>query len=409
MTSEPANSAAGLAVDKTYHNVIILGAGASADAGIPLLRSFVDTMWEYATRGKVGETSIPDSDRKILTAAKEIWRELEPYNSRASFDNRNLEDILSLLSLEALAGGESAERYNAVVRAVARTIELSCTINYVEGTPKEPFQQGGVYHAFWTQLLNGTQAQNLPALITFNYDLVLERSLWRFFHHLDNPRSDVHVNSCGLRYCFGENDFSLKGVPHEYRLNRGGQLTRIENGRKANYVWNEATEADIPYFKLHGSLNWSQDNPQVRPPTHPTMAVEKPLILPPVFNKMSTGAVNILWKRALEALRTAKHIIIVGYSLPKTDIYMQYFLKAAVGPNSDLQKVIVFDPVLFKEGEQADQMRSRYQECFSPQFSNRIVFNPACHFLNRGTLKGSFTHFVEALQARPNKDLLFYP
>jgi hypothetical protein len=52
-----------------YHNVIIFGAGASADAGIPLLDSFVDKMWEYAARGKVGDDIISDPDKDILTPA----------------------------------------------------------------------------------------------------------------------------------------------------------------------------------------------------------------------------------------------------------------------------------------------------------------------------------------------------
>jgi hypothetical protein len=31
-----------------YHNVILFGAGASWDAGIPLMNQFVDAMWHYA-------------------------------------------------------------------------------------------------------------------------------------------------------------------------------------------------------------------------------------------------------------------------------------------------------------------------------------------------------------------------
>ena len=83
------------------HNVILFGAGASADAGIPLLGSFVDKMWEYAVRGQTGNERISPQDMEILTAANKIRIELERYNSRASFDSRNLEDILSLLSFES--------------------------------------------------------------------------------------------------------------------------------------------------------------------------------------------------------------------------------------------------------------------------------------------------------------------
>jgi hypothetical protein len=143
----------------------------------------------------------------------------------------------------------------------------------------------------------------------------------------------------------------------------------------------------------------------VRPPTFPTAIVDDPLILPPVFNKMNSSMINVVWKVALEVLRKAKNIIIVGYSLPKTDIYMQYFLKSAVGPNSSLQRIIVFDPVLFQEGERAKEMKIRYLECFSPQFSNRITFHP--HF-PEGTSNGTFRQFIRMLEKWPN-NLLFYP
>ena len=154
-----------------------------------------------------------------------------------------------------------------------------------------------------------------------------------------------------------------------------------------------------------------------RPPTLPTQSVETPLILPPVFNKMNSREVYVVWKKALDVLRQAKNIIIVGYSLPKTDTYMQYFLKSAVGPNSDLQKIIVFNLTLFEEYEgpvalttfdksstTAAEMKNRYLECFSKQFSDRIVFQPT----KQGFADGTLLHFSNFLAQQP-KELLFYP
>lgn len=177
-------------------------------------------------------------------------------------------------------------------------------------------------------------------------------------------------------------------------------------------------DIQLPYLKLHGSLNWDRnvssepvdgyENPVV-PAGHPTQAVEHPLILPPVFNKTDSPKINSVWKAALTILRKAKNIVIVGYSLPKTDIYMQYFLKSAVGPNSNLQKIIVFDPVLFRGDEKTAQMKPRYKECFSPQFSGRIIFEPALDvYQSKNSPWGTFQHFTEALRTRP-KYLLFYP
>lgn len=234
-----------------------------------------------------------------------------------------------------------------------------------------------------------------PALITFNYDLVLERTLWECFHPKATPK--LEVRSCGLKYFFGICDFSVRRDTNNYTI----------------FDWTHPPEIEIPYLKLHGSLNWDQrwpdaqrESERITPTSEPTQVVDEPLILPPVFNKMNSR-VNSVWKTALEILRNAKHIIIVGYSLPKADIYMQYFLKSAVGPNSSLQKIIVFDPVLFRDEERNQQMRKRYLECFSPQFSNRIIFTPQHHLSPDSRLRGTFQHFTNTLRDHPG-ELLFF-
>src|SRR5438445_8927397 len=113
-----------------YDNVIIFGAGASCDAGIPLLNSFVNEMWSCGTRGRSRHGPLPDADRTLLTEAERIRTELERYCSRANFDIWNLEDVLNLLWLEALAGNGAPEKYLTWVKAIARLIELSCIHRY---------------------------------------------------------------------------------------------------------------------------------------------------------------------------------------------------------------------------------------------------------------------------------------
>jgi hypothetical protein len=280
------------------------------------------------------------------------------------------------------------------------------------GTPNEPTGESK-YHAFWRSLLHSQIQQALPALITFNYDLVLERTLWEYFHFLDFSYPERRNESVSIKYNFGHCDFTIRGERHRYNLDNHN----YKDGEIAVFDWKQKAEIEIPYLKPHGSLNWgkspttpvNEQNEQTFSANEPTMAVEEPLILPPVFNKMNSLKINAVWKAALDVLRNAKNIIIVGYSLPKTDIYMQYFLKSAVGPNSNLQKIIVFDPILFRDNEQTSEMKQRYEECFSPQFSGRIIFNPRLqvHFPDPSQL-GSFYHFVETLRTDP-KYLFFYP
>jgi hypothetical protein len=390
-----------------YQNVILFGAGASVNAGIPVLSSFLDTMWEIAVRGKIGEKTVNNGDRELLLAANEIRVELERYNSRAAFDGRNLEDVLSLLSFESLRGESQMGSYKTFVRAIAKTIELACKHPYSLEF-ETALNNHGIYTGFWHALLNPNLQAALPALITFNYDLVLERTLWDYFHSHNNSGQKPKIKSCRLNYHFGISECAIKGAPQQY----GSTM-----GQKAEFCRDPETEVEIPYLKLHGSLNWDERWPSKNPnekgerissPSYPTQVVEQPLILPPVFNKMNSAAVNDVWKTALEVIRRAKNITIVGYSLPKTDIYMQYFLKSAVGPNSDLQKITVYDPALFKKNLTTQEMEKRYLECFSPQFSNRINFRPISDRPDDSPYTGSFQHFVHDLQNHP-KSFLFYP
>jgi hypothetical protein len=146
-------------------------------------------------------------------------------------------------------------------------------------------------------------------------------------------------------------DYKIRVEPHIYRTPQPE-----DQGTRATFVPSEWGDADytIPYLKLHGSLNWERGDKVNKSSVEndiPTKASLKPFILPPVFNKLNDVQINQVWNEALNLLRQAKNLIIVGYSLPSTDVYMQYFLKSGVGPNGDLNKIIVFDPILFNDDE----------------------------------------------------------
>jgi len=402
------NSCEGRAVEEgcltvNYDNVILFGAGASADAGIPLLGNFVDKMWEYGIRGRAGKEVLSEEDRRLFQRANEIRFSLESYNSRANFNLRNLEDVLSLLAFETFANDPQKVNYQVWVDCICRTIELSTSVRDV--AESERFKKiPGKYHEFWHALLEEGWAWN-PALLTFNYDLTLERTLCEYYSYRD--RGDIkpkHKAPCSIDYALAPYSFhvqsvnaSLDGAP--------GFTSKAAYGMRPKIT--------IPYLKLHGSLNWSRNtvaeaakSQNVTPSNKPTMTAQDPLILPPVFNKMDGNDLTPVWSKGLEILRQAKHLIIVGYSLPRTDIYMQYFLKAAIGPNSHLQRVFVFNPVLFEEGAGDEAMRERFQECFSKYFQEQIIFQPWPSPNGSRIRDGSFQHFVYTLQQ--HRDQIFF-
>jgi len=132
----------------------------------------------------------------------------------------------------------------------------------------------------------------------------------------------------------------------------------------------------IQVLKLHGSLNWrirmnsrvppmslltGADDPKkdvllapwrtvppvgatVRRPTRGrgrTSWETWPLIVPPVHSKQSaiSGFLASVWEDAREALRDARRLVLVGYSLPPTDVEAEKLFQRAVAQNDQLEEV----------------------------------------------------------------------
>lgn len=181
-------------------NVLILGAGFSCDAGIPMLSNFIERMWEYSMRGAAGDIKLTPDDKSILSEALEIRSEMDGYHGRVAFDDRNIEDILSMLAFNLLGGGASdRKKLKAFTNAISRTIELSCNVKH-PGIPIRPWENGyraitegsEIYRRFWQALFEWRRrGKEIPTIITFNYDLVLERALLQvltntYYNRYDN-------------------------------------------------------------------------------------------------------------------------------------------------------------------------------------------------------------------------------
>jgi len=382
-------------------NVIILGAGSSVDAGIPLLSNFVQTMWEIASRMKFNGVPLKDEDCTIFQNAIKVRDELDHYHGRANFDDRNIEDILSILTFNLYENKSSdLNRMNWIIRAIERTIELSCNVKFDESKNQVQEEGNSIYREFWQALLK-YDSNHIPTIISFNYDLVLERALFQLFknwnYEVNSKFNDKYIS---INYFFK----NLKKLTYKIRYQEYTTSDFRINNRGSTIEQANREEADIciNLLKLHGSLCFSKENDEI---IYPTRCANKPYILPPVFNKNTSKLIEPVWKEALVSLRNAKNVIFVGYSLPQTDIYMQYFLKSGLGPNNNLNNIFVFDQVFNKHADASIKMEERYKNCFSPQIHNRIYFVPPTKN-SRYDNSGSFEHFVDILKGAPS-ELLF--
>ena len=165
----------------------------------------------------------------------------------------------------------------------------------------------------------------------------------------------------------------LNLVPFSYGL--GGERVAFQEGNSHILSETLAKERTLRLLKLHGSLNWGI-------PSHQKLTVYTsyedllnhgltPALAPPTWRKDFLGQLPYVWGKAVDALRTATRIIILGYSIPATDQHFRFLLAAGLQENISLRQAFFVNPGLAKE-ETKRQLEERLFGLF-----RRELFNPA--------------------------------
>ena len=142
-------------------------------------------------------------------------------------------------------------------------------------------------------------------------------------------------------------------------------------------------------FKLHGSTNWGvcskcharlliqysrpKNGPLWYPPQRCAQCREQPylpLLVPPSWDKTGhRDASAPVWARAVEELRAAKRICVIGYSMPNSDSFFKYLMALALAENDRLSDLIVVD--------KGSAVLARWKEFLEPIFfQRRFRFHP---------------------------------
>jgi len=169
------------------HNVYILGAGFSAEAGYPLIPNFMAKMRETALIVSFG-------NRKEMEYVLNFRLEASSASYRIKFDPENIED---LFSLAAATDNSTSTPNKNIIMAIAETLEY-CRRTKPElkenfpGVPSLPLEGFGVnndsrsisidLYKFFIGIMAGKWGSTpleANSFITFNYDLVLEEALFK--------------------------------------------------------------------------------------------------------------------------------------------------------------------------------------------------------------------------------------
>jgi NAD-dependent SIR2 family protein deacetylase len=333
-------------------NVFILGAGFSTDAG-------AKTMDQFFPHAR----DLRDDPASALTSEdKEIFGRVIAYRfglnkalAKIQEDLDNIEKLFGFLEMEIqLIPNANQQLRDDMKYLIGRTLEVDTFAPPLNPQPAR-FAARGLGHVenqyrFFVETVSGLSSERkrqgnraVDSIITFNYDLVLEREL---------------------------EDLKIKPL-----YNCG------PNAEYSQAFRNERNELNL--LKLHGSMNWgicrdcnrlchllyNQYLVKALPENRCTQcrkAITSLLIVPPTWNKGTEEEfVRYVWKAALKELLEAGRIFIVGYSFPETDQFFKYMLGLALAHNDNLSEIYIVNP--------DENVWMRFKTLFNPYFGRRTV------------------------------------
>jgi len=340
VANPPQTEATGIDL-KNDHNVYILGAGFSREAGLPLISDFLLHMRDsHEWLKQCGRNSEADAVARVLAFRLKAA-------SAAYYVNLDLENIEELFSLASASLG----RMDLDIRiAIASTVDFlrktkpleKCDI-FVESRSRV-FQP--LKHPAWASHAKvgaGSHAGRVGPFRLTKYASHVARLLGLFCG--DVPKGENTFITFNYDTLIEEALGELKIPP----IVGPGVI-----GAK------QTASRGVPVLKLHGSVDWgwSKDldgGSLVSSPDHVTTMVDEdrsPLLLPPTWKKSFDGPLLAgVWSAAVEKLSTATRIIIIGFSIPPTDMHFKYLLAAGLEGNVSLRQILFVNPDADKQLE----------------------------------------------------------
>lgn len=141
------------------------------------------------------------------------------------------------------------------------------------------------------------------SILSFNYDCIMDDSLKR---------------KGGVRWDPQRNSY---GVPARGEVNAWKTVSK-----------GHPPATPIQLLKMHGSLNWENLGADItlRADARPSTA-EGSIVPPSFFKRLTEEPFATIWKQARVAIRTSRIVIVIGYSVPATDLFSQSLFKVEAG------------------------------------------------------------------------------
>jgi len=320
-------------------DVFILGAGASKNSGVPLLNEFIDCGLEVRISPEIGRDRVHfDRIDKALTALN------TSIFAKSNINLKNIEDVFGMVEMGLLInkfpGCESLNEIEELRKSIIRFIVVT-----IEQTNRYKHNQGallaspGDYEKF-VQILIGPllKLSRSVSIITFNYDVALDLSLYQ------------------------------SKVDYDYSLSESEKLPALRLLKLHGSInWGSCPKCNsiVPiswreYFQSHKvTLNEENKYPETLPiligstldsryhlGNCQTQLNDVPVLVPPTWNKSEHHQyLSKVWNRAAIDLGEAENIYIIGYSMPESDLFFRYiYALGTINPRRRLKRLWNFNP-----------------------------------------------------------------
>jgi hypothetical protein len=293
----------------------------------------------------------------------------ETFKKEPNRNIANLEDVFSkaeAFKKKSSAADQTYDRLQYVINGLFNQLDKEVHVSF----------QNAAHHNISQFVANTAELEHI--FISFNYDLWLEKAL--FQGQVWYPR-DGH----------GSYSFEYYSKPADDSFPKSGVLVR--DVLNANKFVGEHQKSRVGVLKPHGSLSWRFSTKNNKRRENGLIILEKdefscvaynntwsfpsanfsqrgteltlvPLITPPAPNKIRSHP--LFWetdKDVYNALLHADILVIVGWSMPLTDRYLQdTILRALNARENQIRKLIVCD-MPAAEGH----LLSRFENIFRPR------------------------------------------
>jgi len=286
---------------------VILGAGYSSLAGLPLAAHLLDDHFYITSRG---------AERRF-DAVLAAWKDFRAGHP-AAWPELFLTELYRNASAHGIRWQWAVELVAATLASPrGRDVPVVRNIRYSGRLTKEV--QSTALVQFWDIVCRA----DLQGIVTTNYDLLAERGL-RHRALKRRPRPGFHYGGFSKPQ-------RLKGLAQPWTVLDAQRIIVLDSG--------------VPIYKLHGSLNWSNEGGDLLMYQDMRPAFRRgadALIIPPMTEKETPEWLSAVWAGASSCLSRCERWIVCGYSLPPYDIALQELFGRS---SSTAREICVVDPL----------------------------------------------------------------